>query len=135
VYRSAYADGLSLPYYNYGLDVIVWIGQQRVRGHQTIPEIQRLLGQREQPVSISERAVEYLLQAYWLLLACSQGARLERYRPQIEANGGMILAIDGAKPEKGQPGLYIFRDALTGCRLHSALLYSADSDSLAIELR
>jgi len=27
VYRSIYADGLSLPYYTYGLDVIVTIGQ------------------------------------------------------------------------------------------------------------
>jgi hypothetical protein len=135
VYRSAYADGLSLAYYSYGLDVIVWIGQQRLRVHQTMPEIQRLLGQREPPVLISEREVQYLFEAYLLLLACSQGARLDRYRPQIEANQGIILAIDGAKPEKGQPGLYLFRDALSGCRLHSALLYSGDGDSLAQELQ
>jgi hypothetical protein len=31
--------------------------------------------------------------------------------------------------------LYIFRDALTGCRLHAALLYSADAETLALELR
>lgn len=60
---------------------------------------------------------------------------MERYRPQIEANGGIMLAIDGAKPEKGQPGLYLFRDALSGCRLHSALLYSGDGESLAQELQ
>lgn len=135
VYRSAYADGLSLPYYTYGLDVTVYIGQQRLRQHQTMPAIHRALSEGEKAVQISERTVEALFDVYLTLCACSQGFRLARYRPQIEANGGMILAIDGAKPEKGQPGLYIFRDALTGCRLHSALLYSADSDSLAIELR
>lgn len=135
VYRSAYADGLSLPYYTYGLDVIVYIGQQRLRAHQTLPAIHRALREREPAVQISERAVQDLFDVYLTLSACSHGSRLARYRPQIEANGGMILAIDGAKPEKGQPGLYIFRDALSGCRLHSALLYSADADSLAVELR
>lgn len=135
VYRSAYADGLSLPYYTYGLDVIVTIGQQRLREHRTIPEIHQQLRQREGGIAISEREVEYLFDAYLLLLACSHGARLERYRPAIEDNGGIVLAIDGAKPEKGQPGLFIFRDALTGCRLHATLLYSADAMSLTTALR
>jgi len=135
VYRSAYADGLSLPYYGYGLDVIVYIGQQRLRKKQTIGAIHQELSNREIPVQISEKHVQNLFDVYLMLSACSQGFRLERYRPQIEANGGIVLAIDGAKPEKGQPGLYLFRDALTGCRLHSALLYSADTDSLAVELR
>lgn len=135
VYRSAYADGLSLPYYSYGLDVIVRIGQQRLREYQTIPEIHRHLQGLPQPLRISEREVEYLFDAYLLLLACSHGERLAKYQPQIEANQGIVLAIDGAKPEKGQPGLFLFRDALSGCRLHAALLYSADADSLAAELQ
>lgn len=135
VYRSAYADGLSLPYYSYGLDVIARIGQQRLREYQTIPEIHQQLQELAQPLRISEREVEYLFDSYLLLLACSHGERLGTYRARIEANQGMVLAIDGAKPEKGQPGLYLFRDALTGCRLHAALLYSADAESLAAELR
>jgi hypothetical protein len=135
VYRSVYADGLSLPYYTYGLDVIVYIGQQRLRETQSIPAIHRALREGEIAVQISEREVQNLFDVYLSLSACSQGFRLARYRPQIEANGGLILGIDGAKPEKGQPGLYIFRDALTGCRLHAALLYSADAESLALELR
>lgn len=134
VYRSAYADGLSLPYYTYGLDVIVLIGQQRMRQHRTIPEIHKAL-QGEKGIQISEREVQYLFDVYLTLLACSHGQRLEKYRPEIEANGGVILAIDGAKPEKGQPGLYIFRDNLSGCRLHSALLFSADAKTLAQELQ
>lgn len=132
VYRSGYADGLVLPYYSYGLDVIVYIGQQRLREKRTIPEIHQLLS--EKPIPISERAVEYLFDSYLVLSACSQGARIEKYRPEIEANGGVVLAIDGAKPEKGQPGLYIFRDNLSGCRLHAALLPSGDCDSIAQEL-
>lgn len=132
VYRSGYADGLSLPYYSYGLDVLVYIGQQRLREKRTIPEIHQLLSKK--PIAISEREVEYLFDSYLVLSACSQGARIEKYRPEIEANGGVVLAIDGAKPEKGQPGLYIFRDSLSGCRLHSALLPSGDQDAIAQEL-
>ncbi len=134
VYRSAYADGLSLPYYTYGLDIIVYIGQQRMRQHRTIPEIHKLLRQRENAIQISEREVEYLFDVYLTLLACSHGQRIEKYRPEIEVNGGVVLAIDGAKPEKGQPGLYIFRDNLSGCRLHSAILFSADAETIAQEL-
>lgn len=134
VYRSAYADGLSLPYYTYGLDVIVYIGQQRMRQHRTIPEIHKSLRQRENAIQISEREVEYLFDVYLTLLACSHGQRIEKHRPEIETNGGVVLAIDGAKPEKGQPGLYIFRDNLSGCRLHSAVLFSADAESIAQEL-
>lgn len=134
VYRSAYADGLSLPYYTYGLDVIVYIGQQRMRQHRTIPEIHRLLRQRANEIQISEREVEYLFDVYLTLLACSHEQRIDKYRPEIEANGGIVLAIDGAKPEKGQPGLYIFRDNLSGCRLHSAILFSADTETIAQEL-
>ena len=72
VYRSGYADGLVLPYYSYGLDVIVYIGQQRLREKRTIPEIHQLLS--EKPIPISERAVEYLFDSYLVLSACSQGA-------------------------------------------------------------
>ena len=135
VYQSGYADGLSLSYYSYGLDVIVYIGQQRLREKRTIPEIHQALCKREKPIPISEREVQYLFDVYLTLSACSHGERLEKYRPRIEANGGIVLAIDGAKPEKGQPGLYIFRDTLSGCRLHSALLPSADTDSLTRELQ
>jgi hypothetical protein len=135
VYRSAYADGLSLAHYTYGLDVIVYIGQQRMREKRTMPEIHRALQERENPVLISERNVQNLFDAYLALRACSHGRQIEKHRPEIEANGGVVLGIDGARPEKGQPGLYIFRDAVSGCRLHSALLDSADTDSLVRELQ
>ena len=135
VYRSGYADGLSMRYHTYGLDVVVYIGQQRLREHRTIAEIHRALNGGEYEVQISERQVENLFDVYLVLSKCSHGQRIEKYRAEIEANGGIVLAVDAAKPEKGQPGLYIFRDALSGCRLHSAVLFSADKETLAAELR
>jgi len=133
VYSSVYADGLSLPYRTYGLDVIVYIGYQRQHHHRTIPELHQAL-RVEFGLQISEREVLYLFDEYLVLSACSHGKRLAKYKDEIVANGGIVLGIDGAKPEKGQPGLYIFRDALSGCRLHCALLPSADQASLRREL-
>lgn len=134
VYSSVFADGLSLPNKSYGLDVVVYIGYQRLHVHRTVPEIHQELV-KEYGVQISERQVEYLFDEYLILSACSHGKRLAKYQSEIERNGGIVLGIDGAKPEKGQPGLYIFRDALSGCRLHCAVLQSADHESLSQELQ
>ena len=134
VYSSVYANGLSLPYRTYGLEVVVHIGQQRLREHQTIPEIHDGLVTNYH-LQISERQVLNLFDEYLVLSACSQDQRLTKYQPTIKANGGIVLAIDAARPEKGQPGLYIFRDALSGLRLHSAVLQSADQDTLSQELQ
>ena len=88
VYRSAYADGLSLPYYSYGLDVIVSIGQQRLQQNKSMGAIHQNLRQREIPLQISEREVQCLFEVYLTLSACSHGARLSRYRPQWGSNLG-----------------------------------------------
>ena len=89
----------------------------------------------EYGVQISERHLQNLYDEYLVLSACSHGKRLAKYKDEIEKNGGIVLAIDGVKPEKGQPGLYLFRDAASGCRLHSAILQSADQDTLGKELK
>ena len=134
MYSSVYADGLSRSYQGYGLEVIVYIGHQRLRQHKTMPEIHRTLVD-EYGLQISARHVLNLYDEYLVLSACSHGKRLAKYQAQIAANGGIVLAIDAAKPEKGQPGLYLFRDALSGCRLHCAILQSADQETLSQELK
>lgn len=133
MYSSAYAEGLSLSGSEYSLEVVVHIGNLRLRKHKTMPEIHQELVS-EYGIQISARHVQNLYDAYLVLSACSQGKRLGKYKAEIERNGGIVLAIDGAKPEKGQPGLYLFRDVLSGCRLHGAILPSADQVSLSQEL-
>lgn len=134
MYSSVYAEGLSLPYQSYGLEVLVYIGNERQRKHKTMSEIHHALVS-EQGLQISERHVQNLYDEYLVLSACSHGQRLAKYAAEIKANGGIVLAIDGARPEKGQPGLYLFRDAASGCRLHCALLQSADQETLSQELQ
>ncbi|MHA1369743.1 MAG: hypothetical protein ACTSRA_08535 [Promethearchaeota archaeon] len=43
----------------------------------------------------------------------------------VQANGRVILSINGAQPEKGKPALWLFLDLLTGHVLHAAVLSSA----------
>jgi hypothetical protein len=132
VYRSVMADGLALKNYTFGLDVIVFVGQQRFGECRSLAEIHQALESRGVP--ISERRVTDYMGEYEVLLKCAQGAKLENYREQILANGGIVLAIDGVQPEKGKPTLYIFRDALSGARLHAASLLHNDTDSLKAEM-
>jgi hypothetical protein len=132
VYRSVTADGLTLKNYTFGLDVIVFVGQQRFGECRSLGEIHQALESRGIP--ISERRVTDYMGEYEVLLKCAQGAKLETYREQILANGGVVLAIDGVQPEKGKPTLYIFRDALSGARLHAASLLHNDTDSLKAEM-
>lgn len=132
VYRSVMADGLALKNYTFGLDVIVFVGQQRFGECRSLAEIHQALESRGVP--ISERRVTDYMGEYEVLLKCAQGAKLENCRQQILANGGVVLAIDGVQPEKGKPTLYIFRDALSGARLHAASLLHNDTDSLQAEM-
>jgi hypothetical protein len=99
---------------------------------QTLGEIHAAL--EEQGIPISERRVADYIEEYQILLKCAHGARLEAYRSQISENGGIVLAIDGAQPEKGKETLYLFRDALTGARLHAVSLWHHDTDSLIAEM-
>ncbi len=50
---------------------------------------------------------------------------------QIWANGGIILAIDGVQPEKGNETLWILKDNQTGETLLAKNLASADQNSIA----
>jgi hypothetical protein len=133
VYRSAMADGLALKGYNFGLDVIVFVGQQHFEEHRTVREIHRALG--KQGVKISERRVIDYVGDYEVLLKCAQGAKLDAHREAIRANGGVVLAIDGVQPQKGKPTLYIFRDVLSGTRFHAVSLWHNDTGSLVTEMK
>jgi len=133
VYRSALADGLALKGYNFGLDVIVFVGQRHFDDHQTVGEIHQAL--RDEGVPISERRVTDYIGDYEVLLKCAQGTKLADRREVIQANGGVVLAIDGVQPQKGKPMLYIFRDALSGTRFHAASLWHHDTKSLVEEMQ
>jgi hypothetical protein len=116
-YRSMQADALALPWFTYGLDIVLLVGRLRLREHQTVDEIHQEVLKRLAPmeVKIARREILYLFEAYCTLLRASSEAKDDReWLAQVEKNGGIIVSLDGIQPEKGNETVYLVRDALTG---------------------
>src|SRR5713101_2970139 len=116
-YRSARADALALPWFTYGLDIVLLVGRLRLREHQTVDEIHGELLKRLAPlgVRIARREILYLFDAYSTLLRASSEAKDDQqWLAQVKKNGGIIVSVDGIQPEKGNETVYLVRDALTG---------------------
>jgi len=116
-YRSPQADALALPYFTFGLDLVLLVGRLRLREHQTVDEMHQELLTRLEPlgVKISQREMLYLFEAYGTLLRASSEAKDDQpWLAQVEKNGGIIVSVDGIQPEKGNETVYLVRDALTG---------------------
>ena len=116
-YRSVKADALALPWFTYGLDIVLLVGRSRLREHQTVDEVHEKLLERLAPlgVRISRREILYLFEAYCTLLRASSEAKDDlEWLAQVDKNGGIIVSVDGIQPEKGNETIYVVRDALTG---------------------
>ncbi|HEY6406703.1 MAG TPA: hypothetical protein VIY29_04455 [Ktedonobacteraceae bacterium] len=116
-YRSVEADALALPGMTYGLDIVLLVGRLHLRQHRTVDEIHRELLERLAPlgVKISRREILYLFEAYCTLLRAASSVKDDQqWLAQVEKNGGIIVAVDGIQPDKGNETIYLVRDALTG---------------------
>jgi len=128
VHRSTEAEFLAPKFRNFGLDVIVEIGYLRFREKRTIGEIRLALANKG--VEISESEVYVLMEVY-LELARARPLPDMEFLKAAEANGGIVLVIDGVQPEKGNETLYLIMDALTGKVLYGATVLSASAERIA----
>lgn len=126
-FRSAQAELLSLKWRTFGLDVIAEIGLRRERRHETVSEIRSAL--TREGVVISEREVYELLEVYYALMELRSPVD-EGFLAEVKLNGGIVLSIDGVKPEWANDTLYILMDAQTGRVLHTAVLHSSAHEDL-----
>jgi hypothetical protein len=126
-FRSAEAEMLSLKWRVFGMDVVGEIGFRRTTRYETVAEIHATL--RAAGVNISEREVYELLEVFYALIELRPPVD-EEYLAEVKANGGIILSIDGVKPEWSNETLYILMDALTGRVLHVARLCSSAKGDL-----
>jgi hypothetical protein len=116
-YRSAEADALALPGFTFGLDIVIFAGKLHLGEHQTVDEVHENISKRLAPlgVSISRREITYLFDAFSTLLRATCDLRSdEEWKKEVEKNGGIIVSIDGIKPDQGNETIYIVRDMLTG---------------------
>lgn len=117
LYRSAQADGLALPGFTFGLDILLWVGKLRLADHRTVDEIHQSLSERLAPLSqtISRREILFLFEAYTALLRAGTEVETDGvWREQVRENGGMLLSLDGIQPDKGNETIYLVREVLTG---------------------
>lgn len=132
VYRSAQAESLTIKGSTYGLDVVVHVGQLWLHEHRTRSEIHALLrGQ----VPISERHVQNLFETYLALLRCDQARTLAQLPALAQAQGGLVLSLDGLRPENGNESLYVLREVLSGSVIWADCLQEADHATLAAALK
>jgi hypothetical protein len=128
-YRSAKADALALPWFTYGLDVVLLVGQLRLSEHQTVDEIHQEVLTRLEPfgVKIARREILYLFDADCTVLRASSEAKDDQpWLAPVEHNGGIIVSVDGIQPERGNETVYLVRDALTGRILSAETVTSSE---------
>jgi hypothetical protein len=127
-YRPEEEGRLALPKHEFGLDVIACVGTLRYAQHRSLPEIHQHLGHRG--MVVAPRTVTHLLERYDELLALSltDTARLQRL---TQAQGRIILALDGLQPDVGHEVLWVLRDCLSGEVLLARSLLSATQKDLA----
>lgn len=133
-YRSAEAETRQVTGSGYGLDVVVRIGHLRFGEHRTREEIWRQLRQ-ETEVQISERHVQNLLEVYLALLRASQQDLGAQVAEVAAEHGGIILALDGLQPEKGNEQFWVVREVLSGAVLAACNLQQASASVLSALLR
>ena len=121
VYRPEEENLLALKGYTFGLDVIVYIGQLRYRENKKIEAIHNQLTKK---ISISLKEVALLCEVF-LALVTTAAHEDPKLIAELQELGGIILAIDGIQPEKGNETVYLLREIRLGRVLVAANLLSS----------
>ena len=131
-YRPEAEGRFALPKHEFGLDVIASVGTLRDAQHRSMPEIHQHMRQRG--VVIAPRTVGHLLERYDALLRLSltDPARLQRI---TQAQGRVVLALDGLQPDVGHAVLWVLRDCLSGEVLLARRVLSATQADLTVLLQ
>ena len=104
----------------------------RYQARASTPQIHAAL--RTHQVPISQRNVQYLLERYDELVALSVRHNPERCA-RLDAQGRLILAIDGFQPDVGHEVLWVIREVLSEEVLAARSLLSSSHGDLAALLR
>lgn len=122
-----------LKKYEFGLDVIAFIGQERLKKHATFSDLGERL-RKEYGVFISNRRVQDLFDVYMALISTDIAEDPERLA-KLQAQGKIVLGIDAAQPDMEAESLWVFRDTLSEEILLAFGSTSADASLLPPYLR
>jgi hypothetical protein len=118
-----------LPNVTYGLDVMAYIAYQRNGEQKQFKEIGEQL-RTEYQVEICESEVGRLYRKIEALLMGNQAAIHQEVAAAAEANGQLIMAVDGLQPDGGGPKLYLLHEVLSDTLISVALSEQANEVNL-----
>ena len=121
----------ALPKQEFGLDVMLRVGQLRYREHRSCPEIHAQL--QQEGVQLAQRTVQNLLLHYDTLLSLALESLPQR-AAQLRTQCRVILAIDGLQPDVGHEVLWVVREVLSGQILYACPLLSSARAELQVLL-
>lgn len=130
---SAEAQSIAAPGSTYGYDVLVRIGWLRFQARATYTEIH---GELAPQIRVSESHIRYLYQQVYLpLLACHERQHRDRLAQIADAQGGLLIALDGLAPQGGEPQIWFIRELTSGLTLRSGWLCKQDQPTFEAFLR
>ncbi len=122
-----------LPKREFGLDVVSLIGYYRVKGCLSFPKITAALADLHQ-VDISEREVEDLFNLY-VAMTTTDARTDPALVAKLKGQGGIVLTIDAAKPERAGEALWLMRDHISGEVLTGFVARNINAEALAAKIR
>jgi hypothetical protein len=124
--RSTQAEKLHLRQRRFSRELVVRIGFQRFWQYRTMYEIHGWLTQ-DLHLVICEREVANLFLDFLALLKAAQSAKI---RNKLGCLQGLVIAVDGMQPEKGNDCLYIVREIQCGVTLLAVNLEESSQTTL-----
>ena len=118
---------------HYGLDVVAYIGEQRLTAGRALAEVHRELDEKF-GVRISERHVANLFRIFLALVHCVN-AEVDPLRQRLMKQGKLILSIDGVFFDDVSPALYVVRDLISNEILFSERVDCRDQKHISALLR
>ena len=132
-FRPEFLTTRVLPKREFGLDVVSLVAYYRLKDCLSFPKITAALADLH-GVEISEREVEDLFDLYVALTTADV-----RTDPGLVAKlvkqGGVVLTIDAAKPERAGESLWLVRDHVSGEVLLGFTARNIDAERLAERIR
>lgn len=127
-YRAPEEGRLALKDHEFGLDVVLFAGEQYLWENVSIPRLHKILA-GERNVPICERSIGNLVDDYVALCECVAGDT-DRLRTRLSQQGAILLSVDGVQHDDHSPVLYVQRDVLSGEVLYAERRLARSEDDL-----
>ncbi|MCP4100459.1 MAG: transposase [Lentisphaerae bacterium] len=111
-HRPTEEDRLALKGREFGLDIVIFIGENYIQNNMSVPKIHKELTGRH-GISVSEKTVGNLLKVYLAMCYCAD-AESDELSEKLKKQGRVILSADGVQFGKTSPVLYVIRDVISG---------------------